>query len=170
MWYNTLILHHSASRGWGGMTLYFMNHVLILLKSWNFIKLHIVNWDTTIFLLSLIIFIYLTLQHNSNKHKSKLLQWNLESAVKCMKILRDVIGTHIPTLILGTWIPTFTAHWELRFPHVHWELGFPENFWEWHTFGNFATLNTLKSHCIQTDLKLKVMWKQTIVPCRNQRS
>ena len=152
------------------MTLYFMNHVLILLKSWNFIKLHIVNWDTTIFLLSLIIFIYLTLQHNSNKHKSKLLQWNLESAVKCMKILRDVIGTHIPTLILGTWIPTFTAHWELRFPHVHWELGFPENFWEWHTFGNFATLNTLKSHCIQTDLKLKVMWKQTIVPCRNQRS
>ena len=57
-----------------------------------------------------------------------------------MKILRDVIGTHIPTLILGTWIPTFTAHWELRFPHVHWELGFPENFWEWHTFGNFASL------------------------------
>ena len=122
-----------------GITLYFMNHVLILLKSWNFIKLHIVNWDTTIFLLSLIIFIYLTLQHNSNKHKSKLLQWNLESAVKCMKILRDVIGTHIPTLILGTWIPTFTAHWKLRFPHVHWELGFPENFWEWHTFGNFAS-------------------------------
>ena len=57
-----------------------------------------------------------------------------------MKILRDVIGTHIPTLILGTWIPTFTAHWELRFPHVHWELGFPENFWEWHTFGNFAVV------------------------------
>ena len=50
MWYNTLILHHFAIRGWGGgMTLYFMNHVLILLKSWNFIKLHIVNWDTTIF-------------------------------------------------------------------------------------------------------------------------
>ena len=49
MWYNTLILHHSASRGWGGMTLYFMNHVLILLKSWNSIKLHNVNWDTTIF-------------------------------------------------------------------------------------------------------------------------
>ena len=90
-------------------------------------------------ILPLIIFIYLALQHNSNKHKSKLLQWNLESAVKCMKILRDVIGTHIPTLILGTWIPTFTAHWELRFPHVHWELGFPENFWEWHTFGNFAS-------------------------------
>ena len=102
--------------------------------------LHIVNWDTTIFLLSLIIFIYLTLQHNSNKHKSKLLQWNLESAVKCMKILRDVIGTHIPTLILGTWNLKFTAHWELRFPHVHWELGFPENFWEWHTFGNFAQM------------------------------
>ena len=57
-----------------------------------------------------------------------------------MKILRDVIGTHIPTLILGTWIPTFNAHWELRFPHVHWELGFPENFWEWHTFGNLASL------------------------------
>ena len=131
------------------MTLYFMNHVLILLKSWNFIKLHIVNWDTTVFLSSLIIYIYLTLQHNSNKPKSKLLQWNLESAVKCMKILRDVIGTHIPTLILGTWIPTFTAHWELRFPHVHWELGFPENFWEWHTFGNFAletVLRRLKNH------------------------
>ena len=62
----------------------------------------------------------------------------------CMKILRDVIGTHIPTLILGTWIPTFTAHWELRFPHVHWELGFPENFWEWHTFGNFASLHIQK--------------------------
>ena len=43
--------------------------------------------------------IYLTLQHNSNKHKSKLFQWNLESAVKCMKILRDVIGTHIVTAL-----------------------------------------------------------------------